>query len=295
MFENSSVLVIAGGTHANQIYRIEVDERTQEAICKAFSNAKNDLVDGKEAIEFDGSYKPNINEFLYIPNYLMADEIKDAIRDPLGVAKFECISGEFPEIKAIFVGERTEEGTSEQFKIAFQKFKKEQYISTKWYNLFFENSAFLRRESYGISISDMIECYYDNGRLMFASFYYAKQIFELGAYYRIATEGEVNAFSSHTKLSLEDADGFNKMADTWIRRKIAMINDSDVLNNYAADVISQYANKCGICIDIDHERIVIPNDKQRVKAILGFLDEEAYKGPFSQNTYLANSKRQIGR
>ena len=29
------------------------------------------------------------------------------------------------------------------------------------------------------------------------------------------------------------------------------------------------------------------------KIILGFLDEEAYKGPFSQKTYLANSKRPI--
>ena len=294
MFENCSVLVIAGGTHANQIYRIDVDERTQEAICEAFSNAKNDLIDGKEAIEFDGSYKPNVNEYLYIPNFLMADEIKDAIRDPIGVAKFECISGEFPEIKAVFVGERTEERTSEEFKFAFQKFKKEQYISTKWYNLFFENNTFFRRESFGISISDLIDCYFDNGRLMFSSFYYAKQIFELGAYYRVATEGEVNSFASNSRLSIEDADGFKKMADTWIRRKIAMINDSGVLNEFTADVISQYANECGIQIGTDHERIVIPNDKQKVKTILGFLDEEAYKGPFSQNTYLANSKRQIG-
>ena len=45
--------------------------------------------------------------------------------------------------------------------------------------------------------------------------------------------------------------------------------------------------------DIKEEAIVIPDDKEKVKVILGFLDEEAYKGPFSQKTYLANSKRII--
>ena len=35
--------------------------------------------------------------------------------------------------------------------------------------------------------------------------------------------------------------------------------------------------------------------QEQVKIILGFLDEEAYKGPFSQNTYLANSKRRVSR
>lgn len=33
--------------------------------------------------------------------------------------------------------------------------------------------------------------------------------------------------------------------------------------------------------------------KEQIKVILGFLDEEAYRGPFSQITYLANSKRKV--
>lgn len=53
------------------------------------------------------------------------------------------------------------------------------------------------------------------------------------------------------------------------------------------------AVESGIDIDIKEEAVVIPDDKEKVKVILGFLDEEAYKGPFSQKTYLANSKRII--
>lgn len=85
------------------------------------------------------------------------------------------------------------------------------------------------------------------------------------------------------------------MANTWIRRKIAMINDSDVLINYKALEIKNLAKDAGITIVVENEKVVIPNDKEQIKVILGFLDEEAYKGPFSQNTFLANSKRKINR
>lgn len=85
------------------------------------------------------------------------------------------------------------------------------------------------------------------------------------------------------------------MADTWIRRKIAMINDSKVLTNYTASEIKTIAADTGVSIDIKEEKIVIPNDKETIKVILGFLDEEAYRGPFSQKTYLANSKRAISK
>ena len=221
------------------------------------------------------------------------DEIKDAIRDPLGTTSYQKQEGVFPEIKAVFVGERTENENSERFNIAFQRFRKEQYISTRWYNLFFNNDTFFRQDSFGISISDSIDCFYTNGELQFVSFFFARQVFDLGEYYRSATDGEVTAFASNANLEIEDTDAFGRMADTGIRRKIAMINDSRVLDEYAASDIAQRAAEVGVSIITNGNRIVLPNDKKQIKVILGFLDEEAYKGPFSQNTYLANSKRQI--
>ena len=83
------------------------------------------------------------------------------------------------------------------------------------------------------------------------------------------------------------------MADSWIRRKIAMINDSKVLEKFSVADIVKRAAKVGVKIAANGGKIVLPNDKKLVKVILGFLDEEAYKGPFSKNTYLANSKRQV--
>ncbi|MCI8284913.1 MAG: hypothetical protein HFE90_06580 [Firmicutes bacterium] len=48
-----------------------------------------------------------------------------------------------------------------------------------------------------------------------------------------------------------------------------------------------------IVINLSGEKIIIPNNKENIKLILGFLDEEAYKGSFSQNAYIVNSKCKV--
>lgn len=211
----------------------------------------------------------------------------------MGVAAYQKNGNAFPEIKAIFVGERTETNDTEKFAVAFQRFRKEQYISTKWCNLFFEDNTFYRQNNFGISISDIIDCYYTESELQFSSFFFARQVFDLSDFYRSATDQEVDSFAVSEKLTIENPQEFKSMANTWVRRKIAMINDSEVLINYTASEIKSLAKSVGIDITVENKKVVIPNDKEKIKVILGFLDEEAYKGPFSQNTYLANSKRQI--
>lgn len=237
MFENCSVMIIKAGTKDGEILRLELAAKTQKAICEAFASAKLDLINDKTRVPFDGSYKPHNDEFLAIESFQLPDEIMDAIRDPLGVAAFDKENDEFPEIKAIFVGERTQTGETEKFSVAFQRFRKEQYISTRWYNLFFENNTFFQEKRFGISISDTIDCYYTDGELQFTSFYFARQVFDLSDYYRSATDVEVDSFAKSEKLSIEDSVAFRGMANTWIRRKIAMINDSQVLVNYTASEI----------------------------------------------------------
>ena len=160
-------------------------------------------------------------------------------------------------------------------------------------NLFYDNNTFFRQKDDGISISDSIDCFYINGELQFGSFYFTRQIFDLNGFYRSATDGEVSLFVKNTNVLIEDKESFTAMADSWVRRKIAMINDSKVLEKYSAKEIAQRASDVGVTISTKKNRIVLPCDKKQMKVVLGFLDEEAYRGPFSQTTYLANSKRKL--
>ena len=293
MFDSSSILVICADGN-DSIMRIEIDAETQKTICKTFAEAVQNLISEKGKVEFDGRYKPEQDEILHISNFQLKDDIKDAVRNPIGVTAYEETNGEYPAIKAVFVGEKLDEGDTEKFSIAFQRFRKEQYISMSNFNLFWSKNTFRHEKSYGISISDSIDCFYaPDEELQFTSFYYARQVFDLSGYYRSATTQEVTSFTSNESLCFENAQDFENLANSSIRRKIAVINDSEVLKKYQAIDIKRLAQKAGISITVKNKQIVIPNDKEQIKVILGFLDEEAYRGPFSQITYLANSKRKV--
>ena len=107
MFENSSVMIITAGVSPDKIYRVEADADTQASICRTFANAKYDLIGEKSRYVFDGSYKPHSDEFLAIEQFILSDEIKDAICNPLGVPAFQKENGLFPDIKAVFVYTKT--------------------------------------------------------------------------------------------------------------------------------------------------------------------------------------------
>lgn len=292
MFENSSILVICADD--DTIKRIEIDADSQKFITGKLAEAVENLTEGKAKVEFDGRYKPEQDEILYISKFQLREEIKGAIRNSIGVAAYEKINGNYPPIKAVFVGEKIDEGNTEKFSIAFQRFRKEQYLSTGKFNLFWSKNTFRREESYGISISDSIDCLYSvDEELQFTSFYYARQVFDLSGYYRSATIQEVTMFTLNESLSFENSANFENLANTSIRRKIALINDSEVLKKYKASDIKKLAEEEGITIKVKNKKIVIPDNKEQTRIILGFLDEEAYRGPFSHSIYMANSKRKI--
>lgn len=293
MFENSSIMLLLNDESENPIQLLEVDKDTQEAICNTFADASAVLLSEKQIIPFDGSYKPNDDEGLSICNFHLPEFITDAIRNPLGIQSFAYDKDAQPDIRAIFIGERSEQDNKEVFTIAFQRFRKEQYLATRKFNLFYDKDTFVCETRWGIKVTDSVDCVYTQSELRFSSYFYARQIFDLSNYYRSATDSEVDSFSGLELLSIADKEQFRAMADTWIRRKIAAINDSVVLLNNDAAKIKRLAQACGLEVTVENKKLVVPADKKKLKEILGFLDDEVYKGAFTEETYITNSKRKV--
>lgn len=289
MFTHSSLMLY---TKDNRIYRIVTDNDTQNTLCSNFSESYANVFEGKNKIIFDGKYAPEEDELLCINSFQIDDCILDAIRMPISM---ETAPSLIYNIKFLFIGQKEESESSEIFKIAFQKFKNEQYIVPSKINLFFSHETYIRDNRYGLTINDLIDCFYDNGELLFPSYHYARQIFPLNSYYRLATNKDIEEFITNDALFFQSPDNFKSFANTNIRRKIAQIQDFNILKDYTPDQIKAIAESIGIQIEIkiQDSKIVIPNDKEQIIRILGFLGEEVYVGPFSQFTYLANSKRQI--
>lgn len=315
MFEQSSLFAIVQLSKADiSVYRIVIDRSVQKSISESFSSVIDDMHDGKSAQEFTASYKLENDEYFKIGNFIMPDVILDAIRSPIGVMPYSIMHMnekgdlvkfddpkeddgqylEYPEIKAVFVGERIEEKHSEIFHIAFQKIRREQHLTQNRHNLFFDKDSFHEDKRFGIGITDFVDCYFNGAELEFNSFYFARQIFDLSGYYRSATDDEVKSFTTNNKLSFDNANTFTNWANTYIRRKIAAINDSGILEQYTANEIQQLAQTyAGADIKVNDNKVCIPDNKEEAVWLVSFLDEEAYRGPFSQDLIVANSKRRI--
>lgn len=102
---------------------------------------------------------------------------------------------------------------------------------------------------------------------------------------------DVQAFVNNNLISMENSTAFVDAADTWERRKIASINDSGILQSHTAMKIKSLAQRSGVSISVSNGHIVLPADKKERHIILGFLDEEVYKGAFSETVFQTNSKR----
>lgn len=287
MFEDSCLYICAKN---QRIYKFDIDVKTKSKVAQSFSNATQNLINCKDKIDFDGNYKPERNECLRISHFNLHSDIKEAIQNPIGVDSFLRQNGKFPEIAFIFMGGFDETG---HLYVSFQLFRKEQYLVRRGINLFYNSDSFKEEKSFGVNITDIVDCYYFDSELLFPSFYFAKQIFDLNQYYREATDKEVMNFTRNGVLAFENADDFVKLANTWVRRRIALINDAGILENFTATEIEQKANQLGLHLRKQENKILIPNDKKQIKAIIGFLNEEAYQGAFSEALYLANSKRKV--
>ena len=293
-FNNSTLFaILQKDSRTIAIRRISEDKDAQVAINTLFSDLSENYTKGLTSVEFDGKYAPQEDdkEYLTIKSFALPEEIKGAIRNPLGIELYREDGGKLPKIKALFIGSCLENNGVETFDIVFQKFRNDQYITQSRFNLLLSGDTFVREKRIGISIGETIEALYTNDDLSFRSYYYARQIFDLSGYYRIASNRDVETFISSKLICYNDVDEYKNKADTWERKKIASILDSGLLDKHTAKQIQKKASDIGVTIEIAKGQIVFPTNKKQRKILLGFLDEEVYKGVFTNTVYQTNSKK----
>lgn len=294
MFDNCPLFALIETKNKSiQVKRISEDHASQQAIDATFSTAANELKRDKLSIAFDGKYTPQADdlEILMIENYSLPMEIQNALINPQGLEVYAPVYGTLPPIKALFVGKRTVDNGKNLFCVAFQKFRRDQYITAARHHLLFSNNTFVKDSRVGIVVGISVDCVLEDNTLYFASYYFAKQILDLSVYYRIASSQDVSDFVNCDIISMDSATEFVDAADTWERRKIASINDSGVLQNFTAAEIKTLGGQSGVTIEVVDKKIILPKDKAERRIVLGFLDEEVYRGAFSQTVFQTNSKR----
>lgn len=168
---------------------------------------------------------------------------------------------------------------------------------TNGLSIFHSSNVYKKIEGIGLTIDSKLTAIIRDGSLNFHSFHLLRQIFDLSAYYKEATDGDIQQFSNCTCVLVKNTTDLVAISDTWVRRKLWLISQSEILQKVPVCDIKAVAAEFSILLEtvMDNgvEKIIIPDNKKDLKTILRFLDEDYYKSPLLQNRYLTNSKRPV--
>ncbi|MGY4570494.1 Kiwa anti-phage protein KwaB-like domain-containing protein [Bradyrhizobium sp. USDA 3256] len=277
---------------ARRIVRIPVSAEVQQEVASTFDDQETKFWEtGGEQIAFDGKYKPDEGECLFIEDYDDIDGLHSAVANPLSIPEIEAQGTEFEAVKALFVGR------SDPKLVLIQSFDKRKIISNRGLSLFLSSNVFKKVEGVGLTLGTSLAAVLKEKRLSFFSFHSARQMFDLTQYFKEATDEDLRVFAESELLKIEDSSTFIASSDNWIRRKVALVMQSGILDRLEPDATKEAAKHFGIDVqtEVNGEKIklILPSNKAELKKILRFLDEDYFRSILSSTPHLSNSKRRV--
>ncbi|WP_138763715.1 Kiwa anti-phage protein KwaB-like domain-containing protein [Pseudomonas lactis] len=258
-------------------------------ISTVFNDQHTEFFRGVDTIiPFDGRYTPEEGELLEIPDFADVDGLLAAVANPLSVDQYDPKTHSLDLVRAIFTGIEVA-GVP---RVLMQIFERRRLIARAGLMLFFANNQFQKMSESGLSLDTKLLAVLEGTNLKFQSFHFAKRVFDLSEYFREATNEEVTTFAGHEKLAVQDLQVFLAAAGPQIRKKISLIRQSAVLENYSTDQIVAVAASMQFPLALsDDGRIIVPDNNTELRKLLRFLDEDYYESPLSNTRFISNSKR----
>jgi len=278
------------------VRRIPLTAALNNELAQLFAGQRAALLEDKQPIAFTGSYNVDEGEIFTIANYPLPPAISKAIGNPLTHPVLD-LNAETHRIKALFSGTWSAASKTVNFQV-FDAGK----LLKRGFTLIGSGDTYKKLEEPGLMLQDKLTAYYKNGTLFFNSYHNTKRFLDLANYYREATDTDLDDFAATELFAFEDEAGFKKQADTIIRKKIALLQKNEVLKNITVIDIQTVANNFNTelpkehCITItvnEDGKLIIPEDKRRLKELIRFLDEDYVTAPLTKRKCLTNSKQYL--
>jgi hypothetical protein len=285
--------IASGSDNRNKTARFKLSKQVQDELTTYLKSQEHQFNESIEKeIPFDGKYKPDPGEALVIDHYNDVDNLGQAIRNPLGIEEIEPSNEVFQAIKALFTGYVD---IDDKVVVLIQNFDKRKIISTDGLSIFHSANTYKKIDGIGVTLDTKLSAILKGKTLRFHSFHALRQIFDVSAYYREATDQDINDFASQAAIKMADLVELVKISDSWIRKKISLIQQSRVLETVPVSHIKAVAVEFDIPLQTvteqGNELIMLPTQKAELKTILRFLDEDYFTSSLSKTNYITNSKR----
>lgn len=272
-----------------RIIRFPLTQDLQEEIRALFADQYAAFNSGIiDVIPFDGRYRPDEGELLAINEFDDIDGIANAVANPISIDLFDPQVHSLDAIKALFTGHPADRSE----RVLIQLFESRRLIANKGLALFFSENTFRKMNDAGLTLDTRLLAVLEGRTLKFQSFHFLRRIFDLSEHFNEATSDEMTAFATHEKLAVENVAMFSSGGSTLIRKKIALILQSRILDNFTTEQIVAAAQNFNVQVELSEDgRIVVPTNSTDLRRLLRFLEEDYYESPLTQTHFVSNSKR----
>lgn len=267
------------------ICRFNITRAALQAVVELLAPRIVDFVgENIEEVEFNGQYKPEESEVLYVDMQL-PQSFSNIPDNTLEINMVDFAGGD--KVKTICLYHNDN--------YYFQCFANRFICKTNRIALLYSGDTYQQfNDPSAFSIEESVHALYHEGRLYFRSYAQVKQIFDLSPYYTEATNQEIDEVFVGDLFAGTDCEWLKNNADSQIRKQITLLKQSGLLDriDVSKRKFKALARKAKIpegAYQTGH--IILPCNKKECKAVLAFLNEDLFEGIFSQKIYLSNSKR----
>lgn len=277
-----------------KVARIRATQSLQTDLTKLFEQQANDFFDDDaKEIPFDGSYKVDDHEIFVIDNFSLDESLSSASKHPNQFENIVLDSETTPSIKSILAAAHNRnDGTPTVY---FQAFNRVQLLVKSRLTILHSSATFHRLKEEGLTLGTSLAAIFKDGKLYFRSFALINRFLDVKEYFKEATNEEILEVVGHSVLLAEDTDKLTKQADSWMRKRFAVLQSSGILDQITARKTANKAKKYGFELEIKKkdgkDAIVFPAGKKQAKELLTFLNEGFYQGELTDRLYQTNSQR----
>ncbi|MGK7752732.1 MULTISPECIES: hypothetical protein [unclassified Roseovarius] len=273
------------------VYRVAVNAQVQAQLDQLFETQEQDfLAHVDEEIEFDGMYKPDREEILYIEDAKLVSPLNATLeQNPTAYPLLDVGNLAFTKILLLF-----RESTTQNGRLLMQRFSRKQFLSNSGLSLILQGDTYRKLVEPGFSLDDKVSAYVLDNRVYFKSFFQLRTMLTVQEHFKVATETQVHEFANKSQLYVENEALFASNADQTSRRLIHGIDKSGVLETVGVETIAAHAMKVDIKLSVEDGKLVMPMEKKEMKLVLRFLEQSVYKGLLTEEVFVANSKRTVG-
>jgi hypothetical protein len=278
----------------SNVRRLSVAQSLNQQITKLFEDQANAFLgDDPEFVPFDGNYTPDEGEFLEIANFDTPAALLSAAKSPIDCPAFVANDTGLATLRGLALAEM--KGTEPY--VLIQRFDQRRAITSHGLTLWHSHKTFQKLEGVGLTLDDRLTAIIDGPRLIFRSFFAVRPLFDMTNYFTEATDSDLKKFQGHSRIALPDGVKLTDLADSWVRRRISIIDESGVLDRLTPSQLSNAATRYKVAVNVQRigntPKIVLPSDKKALKTLLHFLAEDLLESPLSDTKFLTNSKRPI--